>query len=91
MNQIKMFLAEYGCILLPIGEIVLFLLLLTAIHQIRKMQRQLKKVYQKVEDYITTIMEEETEPSEQIAPVKKCVVEDSPENLIDAVLQEIFP
>lgn len=95
MREMEMFLTEYSDWLsFGMGLLVIILLAIT-LHKMKRMERELHRQREQMKTYFEERKkEEENKPTVMVEePVyeRKKVAKEAPENLINAVLEEIFP
>ncbi len=101
MNQILELLEQYLYLEL-LGLVLLqMIIMMSAIHKIKKLSRYVRSIRDGVEDYLDTVLSEEEQPqtepvhvvSKQERQMKDKIQQKKrqQEEVFDAVLQEIFP
>ena len=94
MEQMLFFLTEYANEMTAAGFLLVMVLLLIALHRIRRIEVQLTKLQERMTPALETeISEERTESEVQIAESAEQMEQgtaDRPEELLNAVLGEVF-
>ena len=102
MEQWITLLTEYGYMGILILLFVQMILVITAIHMLKRLKRHVETIQNRVTDYLAVVMEEEEEEKlpqgHVVSEQERHMVESltrkkavSQEELFNAVLQEIFP
>ncbi len=94
MEQMLFFLTEYANEMTAAGFLLVMVLLLIVLHRIRRIEVQLTKLQERMTPALETeISEERTESEVQIAESAEQMEQgtaDRPEELLNAVLGEVF-
>ena len=94
MEQMLFFLTEYANEMTAAGFLLVMVLLLIVLHRIRRIEVQLTKLQERMTPALETeISEERTESEVQIAESAEQMEQgtaDRPEELLNAVLVEVF-
>ena len=102
MEQWITLLTEYGYMGILILLFVQMILVITAIHMLKRLKRHVETIQNRVTNYLAVVMEEEEEEKlpqgHVVSEQERRMVESltrkkavSQEELFNAVLQEIFP
>lgn len=103
MNQWMDMLTKYEYTGILILLLLQMILVISAIHMLRRLKRHVEMIQNKVTDYLAVVMEEETVDEQEpqahvVSEQERRMVESlarkkelSQEEIFNAVLQEIFP
>ncbi len=101
MNQILELLEQYLYLELLGLVLIQMIIMMSAIHKIKKLSRYVRSIRDGVEDYLETVLSDEDEPqtgSAHVVSGQERQMMDTirqkkrqQEEVFDAVLQEIFP